>query len=265
MDIAIAGPQETPPIVIAEAWGARLRDQLSGQHGGRCSVDWTEDKEAPVRTPPAIHQWLSLRRNGALQGRVGLVWSQARPGVLSIGTEVEALPDPEFRLQRLMDILSWIMGLAGFAAWVWFAIADWPRIWNRISTFAGGHDATHATKLEVLWLLVGWALTPAIGLLLVGVFQAGLEALGMAWQGRRVRAYTKRQLAPALDALLQEALAETAQDPKLCLALGQAHPGQPHPVHANLVWADRGQYKPAEGFAWASEDPDSLAVVPKTE
>jgi len=65
--------------------------------------------------------------------------------------------------------------------------------------------------------------------------------------------------------MVQELLKESIQDPKACLALGQAHIGQPNPVHPALVWAANGQYNPAEGFKWASEDPSSLAVVPKGE
>jgi hypothetical protein len=265
MDVRVTGPQDALPADIVSAWGARLRDRLTERYPGRFTVDWTEDKEAPARPRPALHQWLILRRGTAIHGCIGLVWDQEQPGLLRIRTEADALPRPEMRIHRLLDGVSGILGVAGFGSWVWFAVVDWRRIWNRVSTFASGYDATHATKLEVLWLLVGWALSPAVGIMIGGLVRAWIENLVAAWQRRRVQAFARRELDQALEAMVQETLKETALDPKVCLTLGQAHLGHPHPVHPNLVWAANGQYKPAEGFTWASEDSDSLAVVPQAE
>lgn len=265
MDIRITGPQEAPPVAIANAWGAGLRDRLAEAGPGRSTVAWTEDKDAPTLAPPALRQWLVLRRGGTLLGRVGLRWDQAQPGLLRVLTEVDALPEPELRFEVVLDILAWVLGLAAFGTWVWFAVVDWRRVWNRVFTFTTGYDATHATHLEVVWMLLGWALSPAVAVLLVELLRARIKAMAAAWQRRRVQAFTRRELDPALEAAIQELLKEAAGDPGATLALGQAHPGQPHPVHANLVWAANGRYQPAAGFTWASDDPASLAVVRKAE
>lgn len=265
MDVQVTGPQDSLPADIVNAWGARLRDRLTERYSGRFTVDWTEDKEAPSRPLPAFHQWLTLKRRDTCHGCIGLVWDQEQPGLLRIRTEAGSLPKPEIRIHRLLDMLSGILGVAGFGSWVWFAVVDWRRIWNRVSTFPSGYDATHATKLEVLWLLVGWALSPAVGIMIAELVRAWAENLAAAWQRRRVQAFAKKELDQILETLIQDALKETSQDPKVCLALGQAHLGHPHPVHPNLVWAAKGRYKPAEGFTWASEDSDSLAVVPKAD
>jgi len=252
-------------VDIVNAWGAGLRDRLIERYLGRLTVAWTEDKEAQARTPPALRHWLTLQRGDALQGRIGLVWEQARPDVLETRTEVDGLPEPKLRFSLLLDILGWTLTLVAFGCWVWFVVVDWQRIWNRVSTFGSGYDATHATKLEVLWLLVGWALSPAIAIGIVALIRAQIEAAAATWQRLRVQAFHKKELNQSLESMVQEALGEAAKDGKACLALGQAHIGQPHPVHPNLVWAAKGRYQPADGFTWASDAPDSLEVVPKAE
>ena len=261
-EIRITGPQETIPADIANAWCVRLRDRLAERYPGPYTVAWTEDKEAPARTPAGLRHWLTLRREGTLQGRISLAWDQTRPGLVRIRTEVASLPAPDIRIGGLLDVLDWVLGAAGFGLWIWFVVGDWRRVWNRVSTFASGYDATHATKLEVFWLMLGWALSPAIAVMLVEFLRARIEILAEAWQRRRVRAFTRKDLDRVLDSLVQEVLNETTRVPEVCLALGQAHPGQPHPIHLNLVWAAGGKYNPAEGFRWASEDPSSLDVVP---
>lgn len=265
MDIRITSAQEPPPRDIANAWGARLQDRLAERYSGRFTVDWTEDKTMLALTPPAIRQWLTLQRGNTFQGRIGLVWDHEHPGRLQIRTEVDPLPRPDLPIKNLFDLLGLIMGVIGFGIWVWFAVVDWHRIWNRVSSFGSGYDATHATKLEVLWLLVGWGLTPAIGVGIAGLIRAQIETVAAAWQRRRVQAFTRKDLGQTLEAMVQNMLKEASLDPKACLALGQAHIGEPHPVHPNLVWSAKGQYKPAEGFTWASDDPDSLTVAPKPE
>jgi hypothetical protein len=67
---------------------------------------------------------------------------------------------------------------------------------------------------------VGWALTPAICVGIVALLKGQIEHLAAAWQRRRVRAFNGKELGPALEALVQEALTEATADPKVCLALG---------------------------------------------
>lgn len=265
MDIRITGPKEAPPSDLVNAWGARLRDCLDEHYSGRFKATWTEDKEAPTLRPPALRQWLTLQRGRTVHGRVSLAWDQERPDLLRLGTQADALPKPEIRIHGVLDVMDWLAGTAAFGSWVWFAVVDWRRVWNRVFTFTTGYDATHATHLEVVWFLLGWALSPAVAVLLVELLRARIEIMAEAWQRRRVRAFSRKDLDPTLAGLVQELLRESSQDPKLCLALGQAHKGQPHPTHPDLVWAENGQYQPAEGFRWASEEAGSLAVVPKGE
>jgi hypothetical protein len=265
MDIRITGPQGSVPADVINAWGARLRDRLTERYSGRFTVAWTEDKEAPARTPPALRHWLTLRRGDSLQGRIGLAWDSQWPELLKTGTETEALPHPDLPVNNGFGFLEVILGVVGFGSWVWFAVVDWQRIWNRVSTFGSGYDATHATKLEVLWLLVGWGLTPAIGIGIAGLIRVLFGLLVAAWQRQKVRAFNRKELGPVLQTMLQEALAETTKDPNTCLTLGQAHLGEPHPIHPHLVWAAKGKYNPAEGYTWASDDPSSLEVVRKGE
>lgn len=263
MDIQITCPQDPPPSGIVNAWGSRLRDLLTERYPGPFTVAWTEDKEAPSLTPSAFRQWLVIQRGRTFRGRIGLRWDQARPGLLQIRTEVEALPKADNPFNGLLNVLEVILGVAAFGSWVWFAIADWSRIWNRVFSLQNGYDATHATNLEVVWLLLGWGLSPAVAVLAVELIRSRSGIMVAAWQRHRVQAFNRKDLAPALEAAIQGILKAAAADSADCLAFGQAHIGQPHPVHPNLVWAAGGRYQPAQGFTWASDEPGSLDVIPK--
>jgi len=263
MDIRITCPQDPPPTAIVNAWGSRLRDLLTERYPGPFTVAWTEDKEAPSRTPPAFRQWLAIGRGRTFRGRIGLRWDRAQPGLLQVRTELDALPKPDNPFNGVLNVLEWILGLAAFGCWVWFAIADWSRIWNRVFSLQNGYDATHATNLEVVWLLLGWALSPAVAVLAIELIRSRVEAMVAAWQCRRVQSFTRKDLDPGLEAAVQSILKNAAEDPAHCLAFGQAHIGQPHPTLQNLVWAADGRYQPAAGFTWASVEPGSLDVVPK--
>lgn len=261
MDIPIFTPSTSNPRTIVDTWGGRLNEMLTEHYLGRLKVDWTLDQDAYNQNPPAILQWFALRKGSRLMGHIRLAWNPNQPDSLQIRTDSRTLPEAPTPPDPGVPVLDWVAALAGLGAWLWFAILDWHRIWNRVSTFSGGYDAEHATKLEIYLLALGWALGPILAIVLLQILRAGFGALGRAWQRLILWAFAKRELDQVLEQLIQNHLRACREDIQACLALGQAHPGSPLPMHANLVWGRDGKYLPAEGYRWNSEDPDSLDVA----
>jgi len=78
---------------------------------------------------------------------------------------------------RLFGVLAVLGAIAAFGLWVWFAITDWSRIWNRIASTFGADREDKASKLEVGWLAVGWALGPAVAALVISMVGGWLDRL----------------------------------------------------------------------------------------
>lgn len=226
-------------------------------------VDWTQVEDAPNKNPPAIIQWLTLRKGSRLMGHIRLAWNSNQPDNLQIRTDSRTLPDAATLEDPGVPVLDWVAALAGLGAWLWFAIVDWHRIWNRVFSLSFGYDAEHATKLEIYLLALGWALGPILAIVILQIIRGGVDAVAGSWHRLVVWVFARRELDKVVEKLLQDRLQACREDPQVCLALGQAHPGSPHPIHANLVWGQDGKYLPAEGYCWASEDSNSLGVAPK--
>lgn len=63
---------------------------------------------------------------------------------------------------RLFSGLAVLGAVAAFGLWVWFVISDWSRIWGRIASTFGADRPDRASKLEVGWFAVGWAVGPVV-------------------------------------------------------------------------------------------------------
>lgn len=140
---------------------------------------------------------LDLLRGSTLQGQVRITWES---GTLSASATSELDPGSVKVFDKFFGFVGMVAAVAAFGLWVWFAIHNWPRIWNRIS-FAQSED--RASKLEVGWLLVGWAMGPAFVIL-------GADGIGGWCDGKlrkfregRLAAFAKRELQAAVDAELQ--------------------------------------------------------------
>lgn len=263
MDLRISTSGVLTPESLVNAWGAALRDGLSQRYAHGFELSWTQEEEASQQNPPVILHWLTLKKGPDLVGRIRLAWESEEPGLLRIHMETEHLPEPPIPLDRFLDVLAVAGAILAFGGWIWFVIQDWHRVWNRVSSFAGGYDAEHATKLEVFLVLVGWAMAPITAIFLVEIVRGRFKALGQWAQRRRVQTFAQQELEGVLTDLLQKQLQGCQTDAQACLRLGQAHPGSPHPVYPNILWAGDGKYQPAEGFQWVSESPECLDVIPK--
>jgi hypothetical protein len=248
---------------MVNAWGGRLKMQLAEHYAGRLEVVWTDAEEASGQRPPGILQWLTLRQEARLMGRIRLAWHPGRPDSLQIRTEMKALPEAPIPLEPVLKTLTGVAVVAALGGWVWFVIQDWHRVWNRVSSFSGGYDAEHASKLEVYLVLLGWVIALGVAAVVMGILRLGFDGFGRLRQRVRVWAFARRELDQVLERLLGDRLEACRGNIQDCLNLGQAHPGNPLPTHAHLVWGQDGRYLPAEGYRWSSEDPASLDVAPK--
>ena len=191
-----------------------------------------------------------------------MVWLAKAPDKLRISAGAEGLVMTASLAGRLFNVLAVLAAITAFGLWIWFVRVDWHRVWNRLSTFSPGYDDTHATKLEVYWLLMGWALGPAFAGF--AFFLAGhwFDEIIHGYKMKRMAAFARRQLDGALAELVEQALAGCSRDGLQTANLGQAHTGAPHPTHPNIVYSEKGEFRPAAGYVWSSTDPASLEVKP---
>jgi len=84
---------------------------------------------------------------------------------------------------RVASGIGALAALGAFGLWVWFAIENAGRVWERVSSFGPGPG--RATKLEVAWLLVGWAVGPVFVLVGWSALVGGLGRLGHRLRGSR--------------------------------------------------------------------------------
>ena len=94
----------------------------------------------------------------------------ADPHPASRGTDV-----PPSRVGKMAGALGVIGAVGGFGLWVWFVIENGGRVWARVTSFAPGPG--RASKLEVGWMLVGWAMGPVFALLILGAIGAWIDSV----------------------------------------------------------------------------------------
>ncbi len=92
---------------------------------------------------------------------------------------------------RLFSGLAVLGAVGAFGLWVWFAISDWSRVWNRIASTFGADRPDRASKLEVGWFAVGWAVGPAFAAF--GIWAVG-NALDGLW--RKITGANRSSSAP---------------------------------------------------------------------
>jgi len=81
-----------------------------------------------------------------------------------------------------LRVLGSVAALGAFGLWVWFVIANFSRLWERVSSFGPGPG--RASKLEVAWALLGWAMGPVSAILIFACLAAGVERLTARLRGR---------------------------------------------------------------------------------
>lgn len=250
-------------VVVARNWGRRVQETLARCCPEKDAVKWYEEPPAAnTATPASIVHSFDVHAGGRVATRVQLTWHAGESGELRLNTEGAGLTKVESLPGRIFGVLAWLAAIAALLLWVWFAYENAGRVWNRVTSFRGGYDAGHASKLAVAWLLLGWAVGPvfaAFGVSLIGDwFDTRLH------QHRQARAadFARQHLDAPLEAAIAATMAECATDNQVMMNFGQNHPGTPHPVHPHIVYGANGELQPAPGFAWASNDPKSFAVKP---
>ena len=221
-------------VVVVRNWAGRLAAALPARVGESVTAKWwVEERQADAAGSPGPYvQWIDLKRGERVVGRVRLRWNPASPRTLHVESTSEGVALAETVLSRglagiasAFNVLAIVAAIGAFGLWVWFAIADWSRIWARVSTFSGGGPG-RASKLEVTWLLMGWALGPLFA------------GFAVVFVGQFVRALSEGRRKPAPDAIpaarldaecasiIGAAEASAAADAKVMVDLGQRFPGR---------------------------------------
>lgn len=171
------------PPRTSEADARRLAAALKAKYQGRFAAQETVVEKS---------LWVDLLRGTTLQGRVKITWES---GILFAETSSTIDPNSVKVFKKFFEFVGMVAAIGAFGIWVWFAIHNWSRIWNRLS-FA--ETADRASKLEVGWLLVGWAVGPAF------VF-FGADMIG-DWCDGKLRRFREGRLAAFAQSELQAAV-----------------------------------------------------------
>ena len=221
-------------VVVLQNWAARLAAALPSRFGeGVTAKWWVEERKADAAGAPGPYvQWIDLKRGERIVGRMRLRWDPASPSAMRVESVSDGVALVETVLSRSLagvasafNVLAIAAAVGAFGLWVWFAIADWSRIWARVSTWSGAGPG-RASKLEVTWLLMGWALGPLF------------TGFAVVFVGQFVRALSEGRRKPAPDAIpaarldaecasiIGAAEASAAADAKVMVDLGQRFPGR---------------------------------------
>lgn len=101
---------------------------------------------------------------------------------------------------KFFGFVGMVAAIAAFGLWVWFAIHDWSRIWSRISF---KDTADRASKLEVAWLLLGWAMGPVFAIFGAGMLGDWCDGKLRKLREGRLAAFAKAELDAVVDSELQ--------------------------------------------------------------
>lgn len=176
------------PARTPETEARRLAGALGEKYKGRFEVR---------ETPAEKVLWVDLLHGTTLQGRVKITWES---GALSAAATSEIDPASVKDFDRFFGFLGMVGAIAAFGFWVWFAIKDWSRIWSRLS-FANTPD--RASKLEVAWMLVGWAMGPFFAIFVAGVIGDWCNDRVRRFREGRLAAFAKAELQAAVDSELR--------------------------------------------------------------
>ena len=262
--IRISCRNDEQRVLVAGNWARRINECLVRCRPGTDAVKWYENPApAGEATRSAIVHHFAINERGRPASHVQLAWQAAEPGGLKITAGGESLPMTESLVGRIFGLLALMAAVAAFLLWIWFVYENVGRVWNRVTSFRGGYDAEHASKLAVGWLLVGWAVGPVFAGLGVGMVGAWFNEQVHRWRQKRAGAFARKHLDAPLQSAIDAALKECTTDSQILMNLGQNHPGTPHPVHPNIIYGEKGDLQPAPGFTWVNAaDPKSFAVKP---
>jgi hypothetical protein len=203
--LPIAAATPAAAEATARAWAERIAAAVEHRGAGRWT---TRVATVPRRTAGGEEEgsdgWVDVFAGSRLRGRVRVAWTRTRPAELVVeATSVDA-PHRKARLARVVEALGIAAALGAFGLWVWFAIHDWTRIWTRVTSFSGpGPD--RASKLEIGWLCVGWAMGPVFAWLGFGLVAAWIDGTAQRWEIRRLDAFARRELDGVVRATLERA------------------------------------------------------------
>jgi hypothetical protein len=221
---------------LADSWVKRIRGALAEQHP-RFEVmthAWLD------RPPGRVWRCLRLGPGGYPLYEIILDWQAAQPEVLS----VELKPVESSVSAPLKKSFKWLgaavtVGLVGW--WLYFAFfeTNWGRVFD-VLTF---ERTTKADRGHAFSALVGWGVSIMIGYIIAWTGEWLDEKIDWLVRPGRQR-YIDNELGP----WLEKFIAETA--------------GAPVPGWPNVMYAASGDMRPAPGYTWASDDPNSREVRP---
>ena len=255
------------------AWAGAIQDRLQLQYGERFKAEWIQSAQpdSPARAQTAVdyHQTIALTESGRPFARILLTRRAALPHALAC--ELEGVQSPSKMGAALMRPVGMLAGIAAFGGWVYLLFwgGGLGRVIERITSWGACKGC--ATKLEFYYVIVaGWLVVPVMAAF-VFIFAGELLDQGMSsvrtWLTRRK---LERAFLPWLAGTVRDIETRAGADPQSAQTFGivpvmHQAAGTPHPVHLNVVWDGNGRMRPAEGFTWATDDPDSFMVKPKVD
>ena len=255
------------------AWARAIQDRLQLQYGGRFKADWTQsalpDSPAGAQTAVDYHQTIALTETGRPYARIVLTRRAVLPHILAC--DLESIQDPVTMGAALMRSVGILAGIAAFGGWVYllFWAGGLGRVIERVTSWGACKGC--ATKLEFYYVIVaGWLLVPLMAAFAF-IFAGELLDQGMSgvrtWLTRRK---LEKKFLPWLVGAMRDVEVQASADSAAAQTFGivpaiHQTAGTPHPVHMNVVWDGNGRMRPAEGFTWATDDPDSFMVKPKVD
>lgn len=102
---------------------------------------------------------------------------------IGAGSPPSAAPDvPKTVVGTAVRGLGALAAVGAFGLWVWFVVANFGRLWERVSHFGPGEG--RASKLEVAWALLGWAMGPVFTIAAFAAVAYGFDSLVAKWRAR---------------------------------------------------------------------------------
>jgi len=225
---------------LADSWANRIRRALAERHP-RFEItrhDWQDTGDG--QPPRLFWRSLSLGPAGYPLYKITLNWQAAQPEILSVDlTPIESSESGP--LKKPFKWLGTVAGVGLIGWWLYYAIfeADWRRVLDILTTIGD----SRADRGYLFSAILGWGLAPISYIALVMIGEWLDEKINWLVRPGRQR-YIDTQLEPWLGKFISE----TA--------------GSPVPEWPNVVYAASGDMRPAPGYTWASDDPNSREVRP---
>ncbi len=204
---------------VASAWAERVRRELDvvAADGWTTQVSRESPPDGEAGSGESTHG-IDVLEGSRLRGRVRLGWDASNPGALAVGATSDGAPRVATAVGRLARFLGLVGAVLVFGSWVWFCIEDAGRVWNRIKSF-GGPGPDRASKLEIGWMAVGWAVGPVFVFIGFSALAGWFDGIAARARTRSLARFARRELDARVGEVVERIAADA--DPSVRAQLGR--------------------------------------------